>query len=86
MNAKKSWPNLPAHLFWEYDLKRFDYDKSARIVIERVIERGALEDWREILRYYGNTHVLDVSRNSRQLDKKNKAFTEIFVYSNLNAS
>jgi hypothetical protein len=31
-------------LLWEYDLDTFNYEKSYKIVIERVIERGNLEE------------------------------------------
>ncbi|QLH33695.1 MAG: hypothetical protein HWD62_15950 [Cyclobacteriaceae bacterium] len=46
-------PNINPSLLWEYDLDTFNYDKSYKIVIERVLERGHLNEWREILKYYG---------------------------------
>ena len=82
---KKAKPAIPRYLLWEYDFDKFDFDRSAMVVIERVIERGHLKEWHEILRYYGREKVLEVARKSRQLDRKSKAFTELFVDSNLNA-
>jgi hypothetical protein len=52
-------------------------------VIERVIERGNLNDWREIFRFYGEKKMLETARSSRQLTKKDKQFTEIFIHSTL---
>ncbi len=72
---------ISPHLLWEYDLSNFDYDRSKRIVIERVIERGNIKDWQEIKRYYGVTEILEVAKSSKQLSKKDKDFTEIFVHS-----
>ncbi|HQU61047.1 MAG: hypothetical protein KDD02_21115 [Phaeodactylibacter sp.] len=76
-------PLISPHLLWEYDLSSFDFDKSKRIVIERVIERGTLEDWREMIRYYGEEKVLLTARQSKQLSEKDKGFTEIFIHSTL---
>ncbi len=37
-------PDLSKHLLWEYDFEKFDFKKSYRIIIERVLERGNLKD------------------------------------------
>ena len=76
-------PTIPAHLLWEYNVEQFDYDRSKRIVIERVIERGGIEEWKEMIRYYGVPTILQIARASKQLSLKDKSFTEIFVHSNL---
>lgn len=36
---------LNPSLLWEYDLNNFDWDKSKRIVVQRVIELGFPEDY-----------------------------------------
>lgn len=78
-------PSLPQHLFWEYDMKKFDFDKSYFIVIERVIERGTIQQWQLVQRYYGKEKILEVVRNSKQLTKRDKHFAELFVNSSLHA-
>lgn len=40
-------------LLWEYDLSDFDWWKSRRVVVQRVIERGWLNDFYAILNMYG---------------------------------
>ncbi|MCM1554059.1 MAG: hypothetical protein NC048_01010 [Bacteroides sp.] len=40
-------------LLWEYDLSGFDWWKSRRIVVQRVIERGRLTDYYAALNLYG---------------------------------
>jgi len=77
-------PKVRAHLLWEYDLNDFDFDLSAMIAIERVIERGNMEEWKEILHYYGREKVLDAALRSKQLDEKHKRFTEIYIHSEYN--
>ena len=79
-------PQIRKHLLWEYNLDVFNYKRSSKIVIERIIERGNLKEWKEMLRFYGRETVLEVARKSKQLDKKEKNFTEIFVDSEFNAA
>lgn len=71
---------------WEYNFEALDFQRSKKVVIERIIERGNLLEWKEMLRYYGREAVLEVARDSKQLDRKEKNFTEIFVDSDFNAA
>jgi len=77
----KTKPNIPAYLLWEYDLKTFNYDKSYKIVIERVLERGTMEEWREIVSYYSIEKILETIEWSAQLDKRDKDFSKLFLKS-----
>ena len=74
-------PNIPDRLLWEYDVATFNYDKSYKIVIERVLERGDLDEWREILNYYGEQKILDTIEWSAQLDERGKRFCRFFLKS-----
>jgi hypothetical protein len=74
-------PNIPDRLLWEYDVQTFNYDKSYKIVIERVLERGTLEEWREILRYYGEQKILETIDWSAQLTQRMKDFSRFFLKS-----
>ena len=74
---------LSPHLLWEYDQAAFDFDRSKKIVIERVIERGNLQDWRIMVHYYGKGEVLRISRKSRTLSERDRRFTELFLPSKL---
>jgi len=79
--------NIPQHLLWEYNLDTFDYDKSYKIVIERVLQRGNLQQWREIFRYYGTAKILETIAWSSQLSGRDKAFSKLFLKSDfLNAA
>lgn len=74
-------PNIPGFFSWEYDLDTFTYDKSYKTAIERVLERGNLEEWREILRYYGEQKILNTIEWSAQLDERGKAISRFFLKS-----
>ena len=76
-------PRISTHLLWEYDLEAFDFQKSYKIVIERVLERGDLEEWKEIKRVYGKKKILETIDWSAQLDQRSKNFSRYFLESDL---
>lgn len=79
---EKTKPDIinPA-LLWEYDLETFNYEKSYKIVIERVLERGNLEEWREMVRIYTKEQILETIDWSAQLEKRDKEFSKFFLTS-----
>jgi hypothetical protein len=81
--TKSEKPSIPKFLLWEYDLATFNYDKSYKIVIERVLQMGTLEDWKEMIRYYSNDKILETIKWSAQLDKRDKDFSTFFLKSDM---
>ncbi len=45
--------SVSERLLWEYDMSRFDWNDMRRVVVQRVIERGTLEDFYAAIRLYG---------------------------------
>lgn len=76
-------PNIPAFLLWEYDLATFNYDKSYKIVIERILQMGKIEDWQEMIRYYSTEKIVETIDWSAQLDKRDKDFSIFFLKSDM---
>ncbi len=68
-------------LLWEYDLTTFNYEKSYKIVIERVLQRGNLNEWREMVSLYSKAQILEVVDWSAQLDERDKVFSKFFLTS-----
>lgn len=52
-------PTFDRRIFWDVDHERMDMDAKWRFVIERVFERGDVEDIRQCRRYYGDEKVVD---------------------------
>ena len=78
----KEKPNIiNTALLWEYDLDTFNYMKSYKIVIERVLERGNLEEWKEMVSLYSKEQILETIEWSAQLDKRDKEFSKFFLTS-----
>lgn len=68
-------------LLWEYDLETFNYEKSYKIVIERVLQMGNLEEWRNMVKFYTNDQILETIDWSAQLDQRDKEFSRFFLTS-----
>ena len=68
-------------LLWEYDLTTFNYEKSYKIVIERILQMGNLEEWRNMVRYYTKDQILETIEWSKQLEKRDKEFSKLFLTS-----
>ena len=79
---KKQRPHIiNTALLWEYDLETFNYDKSYKIVIERVLQMGNLEEWRNMVNYYSREQILETIEWSAQLDNRDKFFSKFFLNS-----
>ena len=81
MLTKEQLPAIRPHLLWEYAWDTIDFSQMATVVIERVIERGNLSEWQEIVNFYGCKKILDVAEKSTRLDLKHKNFTRIYLQS-----
>ena len=53
MNKEPIHPDFPKWLFWEFDLKSFDWQRDKLLVIQRVFTEGRLEDVFTLLDFYG---------------------------------
>lgn len=60
--------SLPDNLFWDIDPETLDYEKNARFIIQRVIQRGSLKDWSVIKAYYGLEFIKSEILQMRHLD------------------
>jgi hypothetical protein len=61
MKAEKNKPELSKQAFWDVDMDSIDYEKNARFVVEKVIDRGNHRDFLQILAYYGKDNVRDLA-------------------------
>ncbi|MEI9910863.1 MAG: hypothetical protein WDO71_15050 [Bacteroidota bacterium] len=57
MSDKISKPVFDKRIFWDVNFDALDYDGKASFIIERVFERGDVEDIRQCRRYYGDEKV-----------------------------
>lgn len=67
MEDVKNKPVFARRIFWDVNFDALDYDAKASFVIERVFERGDVEDIRQCRRYYGDEKIRDVLVNAKWL-------------------
>jgi hypothetical protein len=69
-------PGFPfsRELFWDYPDLNIDLEKHARIVIERVVIKGRLEDFYKLLKIYSTQKIIHCLKRSTELDPKTRHF------------
>lgn len=65
--SKKQKPIFNKRIFWDVDYEKLDYDLRANFVIERVFERGDVDDIRQCRRYYGDEKVEEALLTAKYL-------------------
>jgi hypothetical protein len=60
--------NLSPTLFWDSNKQKIDFQLHARQIIQRVLTRGSLSDWYELLAYYGKEKICAEIVEIRSLD------------------
>jgi hypothetical protein len=76
--------NLPKHLFWDIDIESLDFSKNARFVIQRVIQRGTIENWITIKESYGIDLIMNEILLIKDLDSKTLNFFSTYFGLNKN--
>lgn len=74
---------MSAHLLWEFDADTIDFSKHYRIIIERIIERGGMDEWRGAVKHYGVETICEVAKSSKGLSDRNRNFALLFARSPL---
>ena len=65
---------LRPSLFWEYELKDFDWEAMRTLVVQRVIERGRINDFYAALNLYGLIGFKEGVKDIPYLNAKDLAF------------
>ncbi len=68
--TEKPKPIFEKRIFWDVNFENLDYDAKAAFVIERVFERGDVEDIRQCRRYYGDEKITSVLLQAKYLPKR----------------
>ncbi|MBV8391145.1 MAG: hypothetical protein JO080_15170 [Mucilaginibacter sp.] len=56
-------PNLPKVLFWDFEYGKINWQKAYKTIIERVLDKGNQEEWKELIRFYGIDKVIYALKN-----------------------
>src|SRR5688572_29425118 len=75
-------PSLNRRLFWEYRYDEIDWQKEYSAIIERVIERGTEDEWKELIRFYGRDKVVNTLKYETNY-LPDEIIQDVCVYFNL---
>lgn len=64
---KNNKPLLNKRIFWDVNFELLDYNDKASFIIERVFNRGDVEDIKQCRRHYGNERIKEVLLNSKYI-------------------
>lgn len=67
-NSAYRLTDINQRIFWDVDLSTLDYEQSAPLIIQRVLEYGELDDWYAIKKHYGLERIVAESKRFRCLD------------------
>ncbi|MEY2901903.1 MAG: hypothetical protein RLY89_1009 [Bacteroidota bacterium] len=67
MEMTKQKPVFDKRIFWDIAFENLDYDDKVSFIIERVFERGDVEDIRQCRRYYGDERIRTALLNAKYL-------------------
>ena len=71
--------NISKHLFWDINTDLSDKEKNKTIIIERVINRGDINDVKIIISEYGLDTIKQEIVNAGFLDKKTLNWVSLFL-------
>ena len=78
-------PLLNKRIFWDVNFELLDYTVKKNFVIERVFERGDVEDIRECRRFYGDDLIKKVLLNARYLSESRLFLSSAVINEPLNS-
>lgn len=85
MGQVKNKPVFEKRIFWDVNFDELDYDSKEAFVIERVFEKGDVEDIRQCRRYYGDSKVRGVLLNAKYISEQRLYLASAIINEPLNA-
>jgi hypothetical protein len=85
MQSEHNKPLLNKRIFWDINPDVINYDLKAAFIIERIFERGDVEDIRQCRRYYGDALVKNTLLNAKYLSEARLYLASAIINEPLNA-
>lgn len=64
-------------LFWDVNVEEVDLQKNSASVIERIATRGRLDEFRAMVKFYGQETVKNTLIHARYLDKRTLSYCSL---------
>ena len=72
-------PILDKRIFWDVEFEKLDYELYVNFIIERVFERGDVNDIRQVRRFYGDEKVKFALTNAKWMPEHKWGLLESIV-------
>jgi hypothetical protein len=69
--------DLSPHLFWDVDRSVLCFERNKKLIVQRVLEYGLINDWEIIAGIYGIAEIANTALTLRELDKKTISFLSL---------
>ena len=63
-------PDYNPRIFWDIDMDTLNMDVHERFIIERIFERGDVEDIRKCRRFYGDKKISEILLTTKFLSER----------------
>ncbi len=78
MHSGISIHDFSAHLFWDVDRNKLDFEKSKEQIVYQVVEFGMMKDWQLLQQVYSLDEIKSIVIQLRTLDKVTLSFLAHF--------
>ena len=69
---------LTRAIFWDTNYESISWVKNATYVVDRVLHYGTLNDWHQVLAFYGREKVKIIALQLRYMDKRVLSYCAAF--------
>lgn len=70
--------NFSKQIFWDVDPQKLDFEQHKVFIVQRVLEYGLMDDWRELNSKLSKAELIEIIKNIRSLDKVTMNFVSNF--------
>ncbi len=71
--------SLSPHLFWDVNAGQLDPEKNKKLIIQRTLDYGLIDDWKMVREYYGIQMIAETARMIRDLDLRSAAYIALLA-------
>lgn len=68
------------NLFWDVKFEEIDFQQHMPYIVQRVLEYGADQDWRQLVSMYGIDRIGEVAMNLRSLEPRAMSFISTITH------
>lgn len=76
-DLKRDIESLSPHLFWDVNVKEISFEKSKKLIVQRVLQYGLEKDWYILNQNYSINEIAETATKIKDLDRKSASFISL---------